>query len=62
MSHVTIVAKVMTKITAAPIPNEVDIFLDTPRKGHIPRNCVNTILLTNIADINIIKYSISKYL
>ena len=59
MSHVTIVAKVMTKITAAPIPNEVDIFLETPRKGQMPRNCVKTILLTNIAEINISKYSIS---
>jgi hypothetical protein len=48
----------MTKVTAAPIPNAVSIFLDTPRNGQIPKNCDNTILLTNIAEININKYSI----
>ena len=48
-----IVAMVITNITAADIPIEVSIFLDTPRNGHIPRNCANTILLTNIAEIMI---------
>jgi len=36
----------------------VDILPDTPIKGHIPRNCASTILLTNIADIIIKMYSI----
>lgn len=50
-----IVAMVITNITAADIPIEVSIFLDTPRNGHIPRNCANTMLLTNIAEIMIRK-------
>ena len=29
---------------------------DIPRNGQIPRNCDNTILLTNIAEMNIKKY------
>jgi len=39
----------MTKATAPVIPMAVSIFLDTPRNGHMPKNCVNTILFTNTA-------------
>jgi hypothetical protein len=49
---------VITKITAPVIPTDVEILLETPRNGHTPRNCANKILLTNIADITITKYSI----
>ncbi len=28
----------MTKVTATPMPMAVSIFLDTPRKGQMPRN------------------------
>jgi hypothetical protein len=51
------VARVITKATAAPIPMDVSTFLETPRNGHIPRNCEKMMLLTNIAEININKYS-----
>ena len=46
-------ANVITKTTAAPIPAAVSTFLDTPRKGQIPRNWLNTTLLTNIEPKNI---------
>ena len=52
------VARVSTKATAPPMPSAVSIFFDTPRKGQMPRNCDNTMLLTNIADMNIKMYSI----
>ena len=52
------VASVSTKVTAAPMPSDVSIFLLTPRNGQMPRNCESTMLLTNMADINISKYSI----
>ena len=55
--NVTIVESVSTKVTAAPIPAAVSIFFETPRNGHIPRNCDSTILFTNTAAINIIIYS-----
>lgn len=45
------VAKVITNITAAPIPVAVESLLDTPKKGHIPKNWENTILLTNMVDM-----------
>lgn len=48
----TIVEIVITNVTAAPIPNAESIFLETPRNGHIPKNWVNTILLTKIAVMN----------
>lgn len=37
----------ITPITAPPIPAAVFIFFDTPRKGHRPKNWLNTTLLTN---------------
>ena len=52
---------VSTKATAAPIPKAVSIFFDTPKKGQMPKNCDNTILFTNIAEMNIKIYSMSKY-
>jgi hypothetical protein len=52
------VASVNTKATAADIPNEVSTFLETPKKGQMPRNCDNTMLFTKIAEINISMYSI----
>ena len=56
--NVTMVAIVSTNATAALMPIAVSIFLETPRKGQIPRNCDNTMLFTKIADININIYSI----
>ena len=35
----------ITKITAPPIPAAVSVFFETPRKGQIPRNWLNTTLL-----------------
>ena len=42
----TNVAIVITNITAPPIPAAVFVFFETPRKGHIPRNWLNTTLFT----------------
>ena len=56
--HVTMVASVKTKATAADIPSEVSTFFDTPRNGQMPRNCDRMILLTNIALMKINIYSI----
>jgi hypothetical protein len=39
-------AMVITKITAPPIPAAVSTFFDTPTKEQIPRNWLNTTLLT----------------
>ena len=39
----------MTNVTAAPIPRAELVFFDTPKKGQMPRNWANTILLMNIA-------------
>jgi hypothetical protein len=58
ITDVTKVAKVITKITAIAIPNAVEILLETPIKGQVPRNCANRMLLTRIALIIIIIYSI----
>lgn len=38
------------------MPRAVDVFCDTPRNGHIPRNWVRTMLLTRTADIIINMY------
>ena len=46
MNHVTSEAIDMTKITAKPIPTAESTFLDTPIKGHKPRNWVRMKLLT----------------
>ena len=43
------VESVMTNVTAAPIPRAELVFFDTPKKGQMPRNWANTILLMNIA-------------
>jgi hypothetical protein len=50
------VAMTITKVTAPAIPIAVEMRFDTPKKGHIPKNCANTMLLTKIADIIIMKY------
>lgn len=50
------------KSDGIPIPMAVSTFFDTPRNGQIPRNCDKTMLLTNIAEININKYSIISIL
>ncbi len=52
------VAIVITKATAPLIPKAVSSFLETPRKGQIPKNCDNTILFTNTALIKINIYVI----
>ena len=49
----------MTKITATPMPVAVSVFLDTPRKGHSPRNWLNTTLLTREDAIKITNNSLS---
>jgi hypothetical protein len=49
------VASTITKVTAPAIPAAVEIRLETPRNGQIPRNCINTMLLTRIADMIITK-------
>jgi hypothetical protein len=49
------VAITITNVTAPVMPMPVDIFFETPRKGQIPRNWLKTILLTNIADMTMIK-------
>ena len=52
------VAMTNTKVTARPMPLAVSTFLDTPRNGQMPKNCDNTTLLTNIAEMKINMYSI----
>lgn len=46
---VTKEAKVITKITAMPIPSAVSTFLETPKKGQMPKNLVRTKLFTKMA-------------
>ena len=58
MRKVTSVARVITKHTAIDMPVAVESLLETPRNGQMPRNCARTILLTNIAEMIIRKYSI----
>jgi hypothetical protein len=53
------VAKVITKSTEAPIPIAVSILVLTPKKGQMPRNCASTMLLTRMADIKMITYSMA---
>ena len=55
------VASVNTKATAADIPSEVSTFLETPKKGQMPRNCENTMLFTKMAEKNINRYAISLF-
>ena len=55
--NVTRVARIITNVTAPVIPSAVGTLLETPRNGQIPKNCANTILLTNTAAINIKTYS-----
>ena len=49
----------MTKITAMPMPMEVSIFFDTPKKGQRPRKRFSTKLLTSMADIMMRKSSVT---
>ena len=56
VSHVTRVAMVNTKMTAAPIPNAVEVFLEVPRKGQMPRNWEKITLLTKMVDKIMIRY------
>src|SRR5690554_2981048 len=55
------VAMVSTKVTASPMPIAVSTFLDTPKKGQIPRNCDNTTLFTKMATMIIPINSITVY-
>jgi hypothetical protein len=57
--HVITEARVMTKTTAIPIPIAVSIFLETPKKGQMPRNRLRTKLFTRTAPTIIRTYSIS---
>jgi len=45
------VAKTITKATAPVIPIAVESFLETPKNGQTPKNCIRTMLLTNMAAI-----------
>ncbi len=55
-------AKVMTNITAMPIPIAVSTFLETPKKGQIPKKRITMKLFIKIALINIkIKLLLSIY-
>ena len=60
--YVNTVEIVMTKATAPVIPMAVSIFLDTPRNGQTPKNCVNTILFTNTALMKISMNVMGDYL
>jgi hypothetical protein len=51
------VARVITNTTAALMPIAVETFVETPRKGQIPKNCAKTILETRMADMTITMYS-----
>ena len=42
-------ARPMTKVTAMPMPTAVSTFLDTPRKGQMPRNWEKMKLFAKIA-------------
>jgi hypothetical protein len=59
MRYVTSVDRVITKTTAPDMPVAVDDLLETPRKGHVPRNWASIMLLTNIAEIIMRKYSMA---
>ena len=56
VSHVTRVAKVITKMTAAPIPNAVEVFLEVPKKGQMPKNWEKITLLTKMVDKIMMRY------
>ena len=63
ITQVNIDATVITKITAMPIPSALESFFDTPKKGHNPRNFVNTKLLMRIAAMEIwTKRAISMFM
>ena len=51
VSQVTRVARVSTKMTAAPIPKAVEVFFEVPRKGQIPRNYDKMTFLTKMFDM-----------
>ena len=48
-SQVMAEARPMTKVTAMPMPTAVSTFLDTPRKGQMPKNWEKIKLLDKIA-------------
>jgi len=52
-------ARVMTNITAIPIPMDVSISFDTPKKEQRARNRIRTILLINI-ELMRIMYQVSS--
>jgi hypothetical protein len=54
------VESVITNTTAAPMPTAVEVFLETPRKGQIPKNLASTMLLMKIVEMIMIRYSIQK--
>ena len=61
MTPATAEASVITKMTAAPMPPAVLVFLDTPRNGHSPRNWLKTTLLTREELIKMINKSLSMF-
>jgi hypothetical protein len=50
---------VITKMTAPPIPTAVDVLLETPRKGQMPKNFDNTMLLMKTTESMMRMYSIT---
>ena len=49
-------AKVITKTTAALIPNAVEVFFEVPKKGQMPRNWLKITLLTKMVERMIMRY------
>jgi hypothetical protein len=47
-------------MTAPPMPTAVDVFFETPRKGQMPRNFANTMLLMKMVEIMMMRYSIQS--
>ena len=60
-AQASIELKVITEVTAIPMPIDALRFFDTPKKIHNPRNFVKTKLLTITALINKVKYSIMHH-
>ena len=56
VSQLTKMARVSTKMTAALIPNAVEVFLEVPKKGQMPKNWEKITLLTKTVDRIMIRY------
>jgi len=52
-------ARVSTKVVAKPMPRAESMLLETPIKGHSPKNLDKTTLLTSTAPKNKSRYSVN---